>query len=190
VAGIGVLLLTEPWRGDVNLHGVGLALAAAACWAEYILLTQWVGDELSGLTGLGGSMPVAGLVATVVAGPAVFDDLTWQLLVIGLGLAVLLPVVPFSLELLALRRLTTAAFGTLMSLEPAIAMLVGLVVLHQTPGLLPVFGVIAVVAAGVGAERTGARGSGDEQPAEHGDQAEEGAEAADHDRRPREGVGP
>jgi inner membrane transporter RhtA len=190
LAGVGVLLLTEPWTGDVNLQGVGLALAAAACWAAYILLTQWVGDELTGLTGLGVSMPVAGLVATVVAGPAVFDDLTWQLLVVGLGLAVLLPVVPFSLELLALRRLTTAAFGTLMSLEPAIAMLVGLVVLHQTPGLLPVFGVIAVVAAGVGAERTGARGSGDEQPAEHGDQAEEGAEAADHDRRPREGVGP
>ena len=43
----------------------------------------------------------------------------------------LLPVVPFSLEMLALRRLTTAAFGTLMSLEPAIALVIGLVVLHQ-----------------------------------------------------------
>ena len=75
----------------------------------------------------------------------------------GLGLAVLLPVVPFSLELLALRRLTTAAFGTLMSLEPAIALVVGLVVLHQLPRGLAVLGIAFVVAAGIGAERTGAR---------------------------------
>jgi inner membrane transporter RhtA len=76
---------------------------------------------------------------------------------IGLGLAVLLPAVPFALELLALRRLTTAAFGTLMSLEPAIALVIGLVVLGQVPGLLPVVGIAFVVAAGIGAERTGAR---------------------------------
>jgi inner membrane transporter RhtA len=76
---------------------------------------------------------------------------------LGIGLAVLLPVVPFSLELLALRRLTTAAFGTLMSLEPAIALVIGLLLLHQVPGLWPVVGIAFVVAAGVGAERTGAR---------------------------------
>jgi len=72
-------------------------------------------------------------------------------------LAILLPVVPFSLEMLALRRLTTAAFGTLMSLEPAIALLIGLVALHQVPGLAAVVGIAFVVAAGVGAERSGAR---------------------------------
>jgi inner membrane transporter RhtA len=66
--------------------------------------------------------------------------------------------VPFSLELLALRRLTTGAFGTLMSLEPAIALVVGLVVLHQVPGTWPVVGIAFVVAAGIGAERTGSRG--------------------------------
>ncbi len=76
---------------------------------------------------------------------------------VGLGLAVLLPVVPFTLELLALRRLTTAAFGTLMSLEPAIASVVGLVVLHQVPGWAAVAGIALVVAAGIGAERTGGR---------------------------------
>ena len=68
----------------------------------------------------------------------------------------LLPVVPFCLELLALRRLTTAAFGTLMSLEPAIAVLIGVVVLHQVPGPGP-FGIAFVVAAGIGAESTGGR---------------------------------
>ena len=100
---------------------------------------------------------MAGLVATVVAGPDTLPLMTWHLALVGLGLAVLLPVVPFSLEMLALRRLTTSAFGTLMSLEPAIALLVGLLVLHQVPGWWPVLGLGFVVAAGVGAERTGAR---------------------------------
>jgi inner membrane transporter RhtA len=157
LAAVGVLLLTEPWHGGVDPVGVAYALAAGACWAAYILLTQRVGDEVSGLRGLAVSMPVAGIVATLVAGPSVFGHLTPELLLIGLGLAVLLPVVPFSLELLALRRLTAAAFGTLMSLEPAIALVVGMVVLHQLPGPSPVLGIAFVVAAGIGAQRTGAR---------------------------------
>ena len=69
----------------------------------------------------------------MVAGPSTFGRLTPELLLVGIGLALLLPVIPFTLELLALRRLTTSAFGTLMSLEPAFALLVGLVVLHQVP---------------------------------------------------------
>jgi inner membrane transporter RhtA len=157
LAAVGVLLLTEPWHGGTDPLGVAYALAAAVCWAAYILLTQRVGDEVTGLQGLAVSMPVAGLVATLVVGPSVFADITWELLLVGLGLAVLLPVIPFALELLALRRLTTAAFGTLMSLEPAFAVVIGLVALHQVPGLLPVIGIGFVVAAGIGAERTGAR---------------------------------
>src|SRR3954451_25037623 len=102
LAGVGVLLLTEPWRGSVDLGGVALALGAASCWAAYILLTQAVGDELTGLDGLAVSLPVAGVVVTVVAGPGAFPAMTWELAVVGLGLAILLPVVPFSLEMLAL----------------------------------------------------------------------------------------
>ena len=162
LAGVGVLLLTEPWHGAVDLVGVALALGAAACWAAYILLTQAVGDELTGLDGLAVSLPVAGVVATAVAGPGTFPSMTWELAAVGLGLAILLPVVPFSLEMLALRRLTTSAFGTLMSLEPAIALVMGLVLLHQVPGIWPVLGVGFVVAAGIGAERTGARDKGAE----------------------------
>ena len=100
------------------------------------------------------------MVATLVAGPAVIPIVTPQLLVEGLGLALLLPVVPFSLEMYALRRLSTAAFGTLMSLEPAIALLAGLLLLHQRPGAWSLVGIAFVVAAGVGAERTGARPPG------------------------------
>jgi inner membrane transporter RhtA len=157
LAGLGVILLTEPWQGTVDPVGVLYALAAAGCWACYILLTQRVGDEVAGIKGLAVSMPVAGVVATIVVGPSVFERMTPEILLIGVGLAIMLPVVPFALEMLALRRLTTAAFGTLMALEPAFAMIVGLVILDQVPGSAGVVGICLVVAAGVGAARTGAR---------------------------------
>jgi inner membrane transporter RhtA len=161
VAAVGVVLLTEPWHGGADPVGVAYALAAAACWAGYILLTQRVGDEMAGLRGLAVSMPVAGLTATAVVGMSggttVFGHLTAELLLLGLGLAILLPVVPFSLEMLALRRLTTAAFGVLMALEPAIALVVGLLALRQLPGWWAVAGIALVVAAGIGAERAGGR---------------------------------
>jgi inner membrane transporter RhtA len=157
LAAVGVVLLTEPWRGAADGVGILLALAAAVCWAAYIVLTQRVGDTVSGVRGLAISMPVAGLIAVAVSGPALAPELTPRLLLLGLGLAILLPVVPFALELLALRRLTTTAFGTLMSLEPAIALIVGLIALGQRPGVLPALGILVVVVAGIGAERTGAR---------------------------------
>ncbi|MBS2938861.1 EamA family transporter [Nocardioides sp. J2M5] len=157
LAAAGVLLLTQPWSGHADPVGVAFALGAACCWAAYILLTQRVGDAVTGLGGLAISMPVAALLATAVAGPSVVGRLTPELLLLGLGLAVLLPVVPFALELLALRRLTTAAFGTLMALEPAFALVIGLLALAQVPNALSVVGVGLVVAAGVGAERSGAR---------------------------------
>jgi len=156
VAAVGVLCLTQPWAGTADPVGVAFALAAAACWAAYILLTQKVGEAVSGVAGLAISMPVAALVATVVAGPGVVGRLTPELLLAGLGLAILLPVVPFTLELLALRHLTTDAFGTLMALEPAFALVIGIVALHQVPNLLAVLGIAFVVAAGIGVERTGA----------------------------------
>lgn len=159
LAAVGVLLLTEPWTGSVDPVGVLFALGAAACWACYILLTQRAGDEVSGINALAVSMPVAGLVATIAVGPMVLPRMTPEILLIGIGLAILLPVVPFALELLALRRLTTAAFGTLMALEPAFAMVVGLVVLHQVPGPAGIVGICFVVAAGIGAARAGARSS-------------------------------
>ncbi|MDJ0396650.1 EamA family transporter [Rhodococcus sp. G-MC3] len=156
-AAIGVLLLTEPWSGGIDVLGAGFALTAAACWACYILLTQRVGDNVTGLSGLALSMPVAGVVGLLVAAPTQLSRVTWQLLALMLGLAALSVVLPFILEFLALRRLTTSAFGTLMSLEPAIALLAGLVVLGQKPGLLPAAGVAFVVIAGIGATRAGAR---------------------------------
>jgi len=160
LAAVGVVLLTEPWRGGADPVGLGFALGAAGCWAGYILLTQRVGDRVTGLQGLAVSMPVAGLVSAAVAAvtvPGLVSLLTGPVLLAGLGLALLLPVVPFAFEMLSLRRLTTAAFGTLMALEPAIALLVGLVVLGQLPRPLGVLGILLVVTAGIGAARTGGR---------------------------------
>ncbi|MCZ4121915.1 EamA family transporter [Streptomyces sp. H39-S7] len=157
LAGAGVVLLTEPWHGGTDLVGVGFALAAALCWAVYIAFTQKVGDQVTGLKGLALSMPVAAIVTTFFAAPTEVGHVTWPLVLIGLALALLHPVLPFSLEFLALRRLTTTAFGTLMSLEPAIAVAVGLVILGQVPGPASAFGVAFVVVAGVGATRAGAR---------------------------------
>jgi inner membrane transporter RhtA len=159
IAAVGVLLLTEPWHGAADAGGILFALAAAACWAAYILLTQEVGDEVAGIQGLAVSMPVAGVVALLVARPDPAVALAPDMLLAGIGLAVLLPVIPFALEMLALRRLTTTAFGTLMSLEPAVALIVGLVALRQTPGLGPFVGILFVVVAGIGAQRSGARRS-------------------------------
>lgn len=156
LAAIGVVLLTQPWHGGIDPAGLALVLGAAACWAAYILLTQHVGDNVTGLSGLAVSMPVAGVIAVLAAGRAELARVTWPLLLIMLALALLHPVLPFSLELLALRRLTATAFGTLMSLEPAVALLAGLL-LGQIPGIAPGFGVVLVVIAGIGATRGGAR---------------------------------
>jgi inner membrane transporter RhtA len=157
LAAVGVLVLTHPWQGGGNPLGIAFALGAAVCWAAYILLTQAVGDEVAGLEGLAVSIPVAALVSTPFAGSEIGKTLTPHLLLAGLGLALLLPVIPFALEMNALRRLTTAAFGTLMCLEPALALLAGLALLGQVPQPWALAGVALVVAAGLGAERTGAR---------------------------------
>jgi inner membrane transporter RhtA len=185
LAAVGVLLLTHPWQGGANLPGIAFALGAAVCWACYILLTQAVGDEVAGLQGLAVSIPVAALVATAVAGPAIGPALTPHLLLTGFGLALLLPVVPFSLEMCALRRLTTAAFGTLMCLEPAFALLAGFALLGQVPRPWALAGIAFVVAAGVGAERTGARPAPDQAGRGEAGRGEAGrgeaGREADHD---------
>jgi inner membrane transporter RhtA len=157
LAAAGVACLTHPWTGSANVAGVLYALLAAAGWAGYILLTRRVGDALPGLTGLALSLAVATVIATPFGLPQATGHLTLLAVAEAAGLAVLVPLLPYALELVALRRLRTAAFGTLMSLEPGIGMLSGLVLLGQRPRLLGVAGICLVVAAGIGAHRTGQR---------------------------------
>jgi inner membrane transporter RhtA len=157
LAAAGILALTEPWHGATDPVGIGFALAAACCWGAYILLTQHVGDALHGVQGLAISMPAAAVVTGLIGAPHAIGQLDVGVLLAGLGLALLSPAIPFALEMLALRRLTAAAFGTLMSLEPAVALAIGAVMLGQRPAVWQLGGVLLVVAAGIGAERHGRR---------------------------------
>ena len=140
---LGVVLLTEPWRGDINLAGIGFAGLAAIGWAAYILLTQRIGDRFTGIGALSLTVPVAAATAAVVGIPQSAGHLNLGVLAAAFGLAVLMPVLPFALEMLALRRMTPTAFGTLMALEPAIGVLLGLLVLHQQPSLTQFGGITA-----------------------------------------------
>jgi inner membrane transporter RhtA len=154
---IGVVLLTEPWEGTVDVVGVGLAAVAACGWAMYILLTQRVGDRYEGIQGLSMTIPVAAVVTAVVGIPQAIGSITPTVLLYSLGLALLLPLTAFALEMLALRRMTHMAFGTLMAVEPAIGLVLGLVVLSQTPTVVQILGIAIVVASGVAAQFGGVR---------------------------------
>lgn len=153
----GVLLLTRPWDGDVDAVGVIAAAIAAVGWGTYILLTQHVGDRVAGVKGLALTIPIAAVLALPFGAPQVVAGMTPVILLAAFGLAILMPVLPFALEMLALRRLTAHAFGTLMALEPGFAVVIGALVLHQLPAPLQIVGVLLVIVAGVGAERRGRR---------------------------------
>jgi len=164
----GVVLLTQPWQGDFNLTGVGFAALAAVSWGVYIVLTQRIGDRFTGIGGLTLTVPVAAVAAAVVGIPQAAGHLSLDILATAAGLAILLPVLPFALEMLALRRMTPTAFGTLMALEPAVGVLLGLLILHQQPSAVQVAGILLVVLAGAAAQRGGRR-PGKEQQASPAD---------------------
>lgn len=154
---LGVVLMTEPWRGEIDLAGVAFAAVAGAGWGAYILLTQHVGDRLTGLGSLSITVPIAAVAAAVVGVPQAAGDLTPELLLEAAVLALLMPVLPFALELLALRRMTHTAFGTLMALEPAIGLGWGVVLLSQVPSAGQLVGITLVVVAGAASQRGGRR---------------------------------
>jgi len=153
----GVLLLTEPWHGEVNAAGLLFAAVAAVGWATYIVLTQHVGDRFSGISGLSITVPIAALTATPFGMVEAAGNLSAGVILAAIGLAILLPVLPLALEMIALREMTPTAFGTLMALEPAFAVLLGALVLHQTPAPPQILGIVLVVLAGAGAQRGGRR---------------------------------
>lgn len=132
--------------------GVAFAGVAAVCWGAYIVLTKRVGARWAGLEGLSVSLAVAALV-TLPAGAAAagVELLEPSVVLAGAGLALLIPLLPYALELVALRRLPTALFGVLMSLEPAIAALLVFAILGQRLALSGAIAVAMVSAASAGA---------------------------------------
>jgi len=150
-AAMGVLLVSgvvdTPWA-DLDVIGLGLALAAGALWASYIVLSGRTGARFAQLDGLALAMAIAAvLVAPVgigLGGAALWSsEALWR----GAGIAVLSSVLPYSLELIALRRMAAHVFGILLSLEPAVAALAGFLVLSQRLGALQLAGMAAVVVA-------------------------------------------
>jgi inner membrane transporter RhtA len=146
-AALGVVLLGGASGDGLDRAGLGFALVAALCWAAYIVLTKRVGARFPGTTGLAVSLTVAAVaVAPLGAGEAV-DGLSPRTLAATAGLAVLLPLLPYVLELRALRRMDARAFSVLMSLEPAIGSVAGWVVLGQSLAVVQYAGIAAVVVA-------------------------------------------
>lgn len=135
LAGAGVLLLARS-DGGLDWGGVAFALLAAVFWAGYILMGAKLGDRTTGGSGLALGMVFGALVSLPfgipAAGTALLDPMV---LAAGLVVALMSSVVPYSLELEALRRIPARVFGILMSLEPAVAALAGLVVLGEALGI-------------------------------------------------------
>lgn len=148
-AALGVALVSGAFdAGWGGLAPVGLFWAAVTgvLWAAYIVLSQRTGSVVDGLDGLA----LALVVSTVAVGPfGLGSAASWSpaILLTGLGIAVLSSVLPYSLELMALRHLSQRVFGVLLSLEPAVAALAGLLVLGQVLDLGQVLGLALVVVA-------------------------------------------
>lgn len=157
VALTGVILMTEPWKGEVNLAGIAFAGIAALAWAAFIIFTQRVGDNFKGVKGLAISIPIAAIATGVVGVNEVLPRLTPDLILMGAGLALLIPLIPYTLEMIALRRMNRSAFGTLMSVEPAIALTIGALLLLQIPTLLQTSGISLVLLAGYFSQRDSGR---------------------------------
>ncbi|GAA4402363.1 DMT family transporter [Fodinibacter luteus] len=159
-AALGVVLISEALEtplAELEWVGIALALAAGGFWAAYIVLSGRTGALFPRLEGLAIAMVVA-TVVTLPFGVSSVPSWTGETILKGLGIAVLSSVLPYSLELLALRRLSAKVFGILLSLEPAAAALAGLVVLGQVLSATQLAGMALVVAAsalvlGLGARR-------------------------------------
>ncbi|HET8983831.1 MAG TPA: EamA family transporter [Pedococcus sp.] len=148
-AAVGVLLISQALAlplSSLNWAGLGLAAGAGACWAAYIILSGRTGAEFDRLDGLALAMAVA-LVAVAPFGLATAPLWTPVVVAKGLGIALLSSVLPYSLELVALRRLSAGVFGILLSLEPAAAALAGLLVLGQRLTQQQLVGMALVVVA-------------------------------------------
>ena len=162
----GVLLLTQGGTTSISFTGIAFALIAATCWAAYILLSRATGRRFGGSSGLVIAMIVA---AVVVTGPAVTQAGSALLhpaaIAEGMAIGLLSSVIPYRFELEALRRIPAGTFGIWMSLEPAVAALMGLVLLSETLVARQWLAIALVVMACAGAARGG---PGRDQPVPNG----------------------
>jgi inner membrane transporter RhtA len=151
-AGVALLTLGDGAGEPLDAAGVAFALVSAVCWAGYILLTKRVGARWPGFEGLSVSLVVAALLTLPVGVASAGAELVGpDVLLAGIGLALLIPLLPYVFELVALRRLPTALFGVIMSLEPAIAALLGFLILDQALASTGIVAIALVSVASAGA---------------------------------------
>jgi inner membrane transporter RhtA len=151
LAGLGVALLGLDGGADVPLGGLALALLAGLFWGGYILASARVGRLVEGVDGLAVALVVAAVLVLPFGVPGAAQALTEpSVLAAGVAVALLSSVIPYGLELTALRRIPTRVFGVLMSLEPAAAALAGLVVLDQRLGPRELVALVMVSLASLG----------------------------------------
>jgi inner membrane transporter RhtA len=154
LAAAGILLLSDFGGASLDGWGVALAVIAGGFWAAYILLSARVGQVFPG----GDGLALAMLVAVVPLAPFGIaqgggDLLVPWIIVVGFAAGILSSALPYTLELEALRRLPTAVFGVLMSLEPAVAALAGFAILGEDLVAREVAAILLVVVASAGAAR-------------------------------------
>jgi len=151
----GVFLLGGGGFGDLDPLGVAFALGAGAMWAAYIVFSARTGRRFPQADGLALAMAVGALLflplGIAESGAKLLDPVTLGL---GAAVALLSSVLPYTLELLALRRLPASTFAVMMSLEPAIAATAGFLILGQAMSLTQAAAIALVVAASMGAVRT------------------------------------
>ncbi|MFF2243477.1 DMT family transporter [Arthrobacter sp. NPDC058130] len=154
-SGVALLGLGQEGLAELDVTGVFFALGAAACWALFILCNARTGAAFPRLGGLAIGMAVGALFslpgAILTAGSALLEP---TVLGLGVGVALLSTAVPYSLELMALRRIPAATFSVLTCTAPAVAALAGFIVLGQNFGLIDALAVALVVIASMGAIRT------------------------------------
>lgn len=151
LAGLGIVLLSPFSGSDLNTPGIILALMAGTGWAMFIIIAARVGKQVEGNTGLVLGMSVAAILMIPLVIPTVPELVThpWLLLAC-LGVALLSTALPFSFEFEALKRLSKRAYGVLVSVEPAVATVVGAVLLGERMGLQGIAAVGCIVIAAIG----------------------------------------
>lgn len=154
VLGLWFLLPLGQNVGEVDLVGALFALGAGAFWAVYILTGQRAGEEHGPATVAMGSLIAAVIFVPIGVVQASDTLLQWSLLPLGLGIAILSTALPYSLEMIALTRMPTRTFGTLMSMEPALAALSGMVFLGETLTLTQTLALGAIIIASMGSTLT------------------------------------
>ena len=155
LAGVGIFLLAPIEGSFVDPVGVSLALLAAFFWGTYILLSAKVGKVFSNISGIGlmTAALVAGTLGLLPLGILTqdFTQLEPRFLAAGLGVAILSSAIPYTFELEALKKLPVRVFGVLLSLEPAIATVLGFVILQERLELRAIVAVVLVTLASIGA---------------------------------------